>query len=532
MLPLGLRVQDKIEQLIDRHMKAIGASKVSLSSLSSQDLWQRSGRLEGGTEFFKFTDRKGSRWLLNPTHEEEITILVGAVVQSFRDLPIRLYQISRKYRDERRPRGGLLRGREFLMKDLYTFDLDEAGARDTYDDVRNAYAEIFDELKLDYISVRADSGSMGGSLSHEYHLTHPSGEDDIILCANCGFAKNEELIDEIVYEQKQITVPLVGLNPLQTDISSQLIEHIAVSQDGLSLVKAYAPRKTTSPSTEMEINTHAIKHPFAEALCLDTGVEDALQKFINCLKTRHYRQPCTIYYLFDHRIENELQLHVIDRDSKLLREYQIAAIAVNSGAYSPNPIDLLKTKKGNKCPNCNHEALQIHKAIEVGHTFHLGTRYSAKLGVEALQPGVGAAPTPVEMGCHGIGVSRLIAAVAACLSDERGLNWPRILAPYQVAVCGKDSQENDEMHMAFCESLTADGQDSTPIDVLLDDRPELGLAWKLNDADMIGYPVIVVFGRAWESERKVEIQCRRLNVKTEVLYEEAPVFVQGLLRQL
>ena len=195
LLPLGLKVQNKIERLIDKHMLRLGASKVSLSCLSSEELWKRSGRLDKGrtSELLRLEDRKGAKYLLSPTHEEEITTIIANAVHSHKELPLRLYQISRKYRDEPRPRQGLLRGREFLMKDLYTFDVTEDAARKTYEAVRGAYVAFLEELQLPYLVAQADSGNMGGNLSHEYHFASSHGEDTIVACDKCDYSINEEL---------------------------------------------------------------------------------------------------------------------------------------------------------------------------------------------------------------------------------------------------------------------------------------------------------------------------------------------------
>ena len=194
LLPLGLRVLTKLEALIDKHMQSVGASKVSLSAISSQALWQASGRLSNGSEMFKFKDRTGSKWLLAPTHEEEITTLLKNEIIAEQHLPVRLYQIGRKYRDEQRPRGGLMRGREFIMKDLYTFDSTPEHAAETYRDVRHAYRNFFTELAVPFVEARADSGNMGGNLSHEFHFPDDTGEDTVITCDSCGHARNEEFV--------------------------------------------------------------------------------------------------------------------------------------------------------------------------------------------------------------------------------------------------------------------------------------------------------------------------------------------------
>ena len=546
MLPLGLRVQTKIEQLVDKHMTALGASKVSLSSLSSQEVWNQSGRLQGGSEFFKITDRRGIGLLLSPTHEEEITRLARECAKSYRDLPLRLYQISRKYRDERRPRGGLLRGREFLMKDLYTFDVDESQAMTTYDNVRQAYGDFFDELRVDYLTVAADSGAMGGNYSHEYHLRHSSGEDDLVHCPECGFAKNEELVDGTEYVFNKVVPSDVGQESASTPA---VIEHVTVSRDGTSLVKAFAPSRPSSiPESDgtMDINSHAVKAAVSDLFDLDTGIEDPLQKFKQHLREE---EPSQIYYLFDHHISPKDRDILIQRDSQFLLDHSALAVKITSRPESPNEISLLRARSGDSCPECHKPTLQTHKAIEVGHTFHLGTRYSApgKLNAVIDSPDhPGKHTIPMQMGCHGIGVSRLIAAVAACLSDSKGLQWPKVIAPFQVALIVRgakhpetssgDQEQSEKMDgilTSFADRLTTDTEGSAcPIDVLYDDRPGLDVGWKMVDADMIGYPVVVVFGRAWEKYGKVEVRCRRLKIQADVSLDEASGFVQELLEQL
>ena len=534
MLPLGLRVQNKIEKLIDKHMTAIGASKVSLSSLSSQALWEQSGRLGKGTEFFKLTDRRDFKWLLTPTHEEEITRLVGEMALTRKSLPIRLYQVTRKYRDEKRPRGGMLRGREFLMKDLYTFDANEQGSRSTYDAVRGAYAGIFDALKVEYISARADSGDMGGSLSHEYHLLHASGEDDIVHCPSCGFAKNEEVVEGHNYEYRKVEgLPGNGDNDADISAHLDLSQYIAVSKDGLTLVKACAPKWSNRPAgqaVEAEINSHAVKAAFQGYVDLDTGVENPTEVFVERLGHLNSLQQPKTCFLFDDRVPIPQRRHIIRQDWQLMNANDIEVLEVNSGNSSTDAahaINLLKASPGDQCPTCQRDGLQVHRAIEVGHTFHLGTRYSAELDAVVNHDGV---KTPLEMGCHGIGVSRLIAAIAACCADSQGLNWPKIVAPFQVVVLGRpDHSESAANFSARLANMDANGD---LIDVLLDDRPSQSLPYKLKDADAIGYPIIVVFGASWEAAHRVEIQCRRLHIKEEVAYEEASGFIQNLLCQL
>ncbi|KAI4146705.1 MAG: hypothetical protein LQ340_005836 [Diploschistes diacapsis] len=396
LLPLGLRVQKKIEDLLDKHMSRLGASKVSLSTLSSEEIWRQSGRLQNDrAELFHVEDRKGSKFLLAPTHEEEITTLVGGLVHSYKDLPLRLYQIGRKYRDELRPREGLLRTREFLMKDLYTFDISKEKALETYEIVRAAYSAFFKEFKTPYLIADADSGSIGGDINHEYHIASEKGEDIVYSCKSCGFNVNEELL----------------------------------------------------------------------------GSNSSLNK--------------------------------------------------EKGVCS--------------CSKCSSQMESV-KTIELGHTFYLGTKYSKPLGAVITTKDSGhatldlaanrqdaAACTPMEMGCHGIGISRLIAGMANVLSDDKGLNWPGVIAPFETVIISTSRTEEPASQLA--------GQLSHTVDAILDDRDQ-SLVWKMKDADLIGYPVLVIFGRAWAKEGKCEVQCRRLGVRENVAREVVPEFVQSLVAKL
>ena len=411
-LPLGARVQAKLEALADRHMRPLGASKLALSSLSAEALWARSGRLGAVAELFRLRDRKDSKLLLAPTHEEEATLLAAAHVRSYKDLPLRLYQVSRKYRDELRPRHGLLRAREFVMKDLYTFDASRAAALTTYEAVCAAYARFFRALQLDVAVAHADSGAMGGDLSHEYHLASPAGEDDVLTCARCASAINAERLPD-----------------------------------------------------------------------------------------------------FD-----------VARD--------------------PAPA----------CPSCGG-TMESTKAIELAHTFFLGTKYSAPLRAlvtlpiarpdgtaepSGAPPAVEQAPTPLQMGCYGIGLSRILAAVAELGASARGLRWPRAIAPFDVVLVYDAANAT---HAAAAARLAArladdalppqqDGDDdddgAAGLDVALDDRAK-GLAWKLHDADLIGCPVTVVLGRGME-RGLCEVQARGAGGgRRECALEETPVVVRDVL---
>lgn len=530
MLPLGLRVQEKLERLIDKHMRSIGASKISLSSISSQKTWERSGRLTLGGELFTFKDRKDAKWLLAPTHEEEITMLMA---QSSQDIPARLYQVSRKYRDEKRPRAGLLRGREFIMKDLYTFDRTVEEAHATYDEIRQAYRNFLDELKVDYVEARADSGNMGGKLSHEYHFPNRAGEDLVITCSACDYARNEEFVEMASGQKRELDFASLDSSPVQ-DGHGTLVVHDVLSKDGQSLVRALAPDQF-SASGSNEINPYAVKAAMNGILELDTGIERpgwVFRKNIKDAGDNSNSKPFAIYYLLDDGISEDAAHSWIFQEYKWLHKNNLDAYIVSSSKESQDEIKLLKQKAGDTCPQCHQGKLKIDKAIEIGHTFHLGTRYSSKLDLNVSSPvetGGEGKTIPVQMGCHGVGISRLIAAVASTLSDSKGLNWPRIIAPFEVVIIMK----TDDARQVAAEALYDELSNSSinEIDVLLDDRADKSLGWKMKDADIIGYPVTVIIGNSFE-QQQVEVQCRRLNIKENVNIKDSATFIRGLLEQL
>ena len=575
-LPLGLRIQEKLEKLLDKHMTRLGASKISLSTFSSQELWKRTGRLsdDGANSpgIFQIQDRKEARYVLSPTHEEEITTLVGSIVKSYKDLPLKLYQITRKYRDEARPRQGLLRTREFLMKDLYTFDISSVSALESYEMVRRAYIGFFDEFKIPYMVAKASSGEMGGDLSHEFHFPTTKGEDNIVSCDSCGYVANEELA-EVGRQSKFVIGPHAKVQDL-----NQLLEFASKPQnvessegffrqwfghstDGQTMVQAVYPTKSglqavgIDSSEEPQINPSAIGQEFPG---LDLSVEnpqgdprnatkiyrlydatilppsvllaDSLEE-VSSWPTKSSGSP------FDARVVRKLKKPFTFDAERSLPVYEVEPAA-------EPPRSLLKVVNGNQCAKCKNGRLRVQTAVELGHTFHLGTRYTKPLNatvfVDSSQKGnpvndetkdiAHSDQRFIEMGCHGIGVSRLIAAVADALVDTKGLNWPRVMAPFEAIVVPAKAVGIDAHLQVYDVLAFAEGQQESSVDVILDDR-QRDLGWKLRDADMIGYPVIVVIGRGWV-ERKCEVQCRSLGVKEEVPLNQLKDFVLDLLEKL
>ncbi|KUI60470.1 Proline--tRNA ligase [Cytospora mali] len=527
-------------------MRTLGASRVQLSAISSEALWEQSGRLSKiGSELFRLTDRKEGRYLLAPTHEEEITTLVARSVKSYKNLPLRLYQITQKYRDELRPRHGLLRGREFIMKDMYTFDYSAEAALETYEQVREAYSQIFiKEMKLPILVAQASSGDMGGNLSHEYHIPTSLGEDHVINCNSCGYVANEELAESRL-PQGEADMAAVELKAWR-----------GISKDRKTLVNVWYDANQAS---EEQISTHAVKQVFPE---LDSGLEDP-KPFWDAEVIRSSttaEAPIRVINLLDCRLpKTELVRRIQDRLIGMPPGYE-ALDQDSSRTFTQNlslPADLnpqeetvnfLRIKDDDPCPRCDDGTLKVQKAIELGHTFHLGTRYSEPLNAIVTvpsrllsttttkageKPANGEQTVPIQMGCHGIGISRIMGAVADHLADERGLNWPRVIAPYDVVLVYNSKDKGLERDAeTLYDSLTADVFKSPPLDAIIDDRADNSLGWKLKDADLVGYPVIVVLGREWKTSGRLEVQCRRLGYKEFVDSYSLKSCVTDLVNQL
>ncbi|KPM39979.1 hypothetical protein AK830_g6566 [Neonectria ditissima] len=527
LLPLGLRVQDKIEKLIDKHMQSVvlkGASRLSLSTISSEDLWRKSGRLElVASELFRLVDRKETPLILSPTHEEEITTLVAGTLKSYKDLPIRVYQITRKYRDERRPRHGLLRSREFLMKDLYTFDLTTSAAIETYREVSAAYRGFFSELKLPFIVAEASSGDMGGDLSHEYHLPSAVGEDTVVNCDSCDYAANDE-------------VATARSPPPSKDAvasASQIRVWRGISQDRNVLINVWYPQADAG-QPDHGPNLHAVKSAVPD---VDTSIDDSLVFWEDALS----RGKAKVMNVIDTRLASGFdrlreQLPLLP-DSLKSHDAEHSFVG---GAGTNTSLNLVRLADGDGCPRCDEGTLKVHRALEVGHTFHLGTRYSVPLDACVTLPqtelpeaaGEGLVPGtrhPVQMGCHGVGVSRIFGAVAEVLADKKGLNWPRSIAPFEVALIPTSGLA--EQSLDLYDTLAGRNDFGPGFDVVLDDR-KVSFGWKMKDADMVGYPVVVIMGKLWKESRICEVQCRRLSVEEHVSVEELPAFVSGLLERL
>lgn len=402
------------------------------------------------------------------------------------------------------------------MKDLYTFDLTHESAVETYRDVAGAYSAFFSDLKLPILVAEASSGDMGGEHSHEYHLSHPIGEDTVASCNKCGYTANDEVA--AARSSRQIDGAISASN---------FGLWRGITKDRKTLVNAWYPKIGESP-LEDGWNIHAIKSVVPE---LDTSVSDAALFWSEVVhEAKAQNGEIQLVNVIDSRLaeafgglEDELPLLPQDLASHPIPQSSIRRTPAGTG------LNLLRIADGDGCPRCDSGKLEIHRALELGHTFLLGTRYSEPLEASVALPQNPGVPVPTQMGCFGIGVSRILGAVAEQLTDDKGLNWPRAIAPFEVVIIPTSGV--NEQTLGFYDSLTKDGTLATALDVVLDDRKE-AFGWKMQDADMTGYPVVVVLGKAWREKGVCEVQCRRLSVKENVKAEEVPQYIRSLLERL
>lgn len=451
------------------------------------------------------------------------------------------------------------------MKDLYTFDSSKEGALQTYETVRTAYAAFFDEFKIPYLTAEASSGNIGGDLNHEYHLPSLNGEDNIMTCTSCSYVANEELAGA---DQPRVRAISPGISTSVAEKSLCVDEKSpdsalgspldwqdkysvwrGVSEDRQVLYEAIFPNqvefrdgsKLSLRSTE--INRHAVKR-YADDIDLSikdaTGAWGWIQKNKKMLGISISPGSPTIHRLYDYRLP---QTFIKNYEAKKRVSPGRPRLKPSSNDRQFPPVDLIKPHDGDKCLKCDTGTLKVHSAIELGHTFHLGTRYSDPLqatfvpdpssqcntGIIASairppeHPGNSISKSPstslLQMGCHGIGVSRMIAAIAEVLCDSKGLNWPRVMAPFEVVIVPTKGLDADAAAIYDLLVAKKSEEDSyARIDAILDDRNR-AFGWKLADADLIGYPVIIVLGRNWQTERACEVQCRRLDGWREVVPE-------------
>ncbi|MCA9705889.1 MAG: proline--tRNA ligase [Myxococcales bacterium] len=498
-LPLGVRVLQRIAGIVREEMDRAGAQEVLMPAMLPSEYFKETGRWDKfGANLFRLADRKSGEYHLAPTHEEIITDMVRREIRSYRQLPINLYQIQMKYRDEPRPRAGLLRCREFLMKDAYSFDVDEQGARRSYDRMEVAYRRIFDRMGLEYRLVAADSGTMGGSGSAEFQVLAQSGEDAIAACPSCDYAANVEVATTARAEGPLPSGELAAPQRVHTPGAKtieQLVAFFAGTEPAAflkSLVYQPAGGADESPVLAVVRGDHEVNEiKLAHALGADEVHWVSEPQHAGFLGPVGWSGRIVV---------DEYAARVADGITGANEEDHHLRHVRHGRDFSGQVADIRLVAEGDPCPKCG-AGLRLYRGIEAGHIFQLGTHYSNVMKANFLD--AEGQSKPVVMGCYGIGVSRLVAAVVEQLHDEHGLVWPRELAPYAAIVTPMGGDEPTAVAEELYEALQARG-----LAVLLDDRKERP-GVKLKDADLLGIPLSLRVGKRGLQEGKIELKERR-----------------------
>jgi prolyl-tRNA synthetase len=528
-LPLGVRVLRKVEQVIREEMNAAGALEVFLPVLHPRELWERTGRWDGFQPTpLRTQDRNERQFLLGPTHEEVITDLVARDLTSYKQVPLTLYQIQTKFRDEIRPRGGLIRVKEFIMKDAYSFDIDRAGLDRSYQAQYDAYLRIFARLELEVVVVEAEAGSMGGHDTREFMVLNESGEDTIFICDACGYSANVECAMPRAPEVSPPLEETLGLVEVETPNAhtvDAVCQMLKTTPDRIIKTLIYwADGKLVAAMIrgDRELNEFKLAgHLGAASLRMATPeeIEQATGGPVG------FSGPIGL--------QDRVQL-VADCEIAAMPEAVVGAnrpdahlTGARPGTDFPLPelVDLREARHGDPCGKCVGGTLQAHRSIEVGHVFKLGTKYSAAL--DAVVDDEQGHQQALIMGCYGLGVSRIVAAIAEANNDENGLAWPAAAAPFQVAVLLLDPEEPKlaEIAATIVKELEKAGHDA-----ILDDRAERP-GVKFKDADLIGYPVRIVVGRRTAESGEVELRRRRDGHEHVVAAERAVSAAEELLTE-
>ncbi|MFE0138594.1 proline--tRNA ligase [Streptomyces sp. NPDC059037] len=513
-LPLGKKVLENITHVVREEMDAIGAQEVLLPALLPKESYDATGRYdEYGDLLFRLKDRKGADYLLGPTHEEIFTQIVKDQCSSYKDLPVILYQIQTKYRDEARPRAGVLRGREFQMKDSYSFDTTDEGLAESYALHRAAYIKIFERLGLDHRIVSAVSGAMGGSASEEFLAPAPAGEDTFVDCPACDYAANTEAVSFVATEAVDASAhgPVEDLDTPDTPTIETLAAHLGVPASATLknlLVKVDGEIVAVGVPGDREVDLDKLGEHLAPAVVELVTAEDFVGRDD---LVRGYVGPQgleKVRYIADPRVAagtawitgaNKINTHA--KNVVAGRDFEV-----------DDYLDVVVVEEGDPCPKCG-TGLKLDRAIEIGHIFQLGRKFADAFQLDVL--GQQGKPVRVTMGSYGIGVSRAVAALAEQTADDKGLCWPKEIAPADVHVVAAGKALQTELALDVSEQLNAAG-----VRVLVDDRAGVSPGVKFTDAELIGVPTILVAGRR-SAEGVVELKDRRTGEREELTVAEA-----------
>ena len=508
-LPLGLRVLKKIENIIREEMDESGAQEILSSAIQPKELWEESGRWSKyGPELMRFKDRHNREFCLGPTHEEIFTDLVKNEIKSYKTLPINLYQIQTKYRDEVRPRFGLMRGREFIMKDSYSFDIDEKGLDVSYKTMYDTYSRIFDRFRLNYKVVLADTGAIGGSESHQFMALSEIGESNIIYCDHCNYAADEEKANTLddTYKNDEEELALEEVNTPNVKTIEEVANFLNVSTKDIAKAVIYSV--SGKPSIflirgDRDVNFIKVCNALGAAehevyMSSKEEIEEygSVEGFIGPINSK-----------MDVYVDSELadMKNVVVGGNKV--DTHIKNANINRDFNAVKVVDIKDVHAGYACPKCG-KPLKEERGIEVGQIFKLKTKYSAAMGCTYLNDkGV---DTPMVMGCYGIGVTRTMASIIEQYHDDNGICWPVNVAPYHAVVIAVNYKDETQKKVAdsIYETLR-----QNKVEVVLDDR-DAKPGFKFKDWDLIGIPMIITVGRR-ANEGIVEFKFRQENVKQE-----------------
>ena len=525
-LPLGVRALQKVASIVREEMNAAGAQEVMLPAIHPPELWKITARYEAlGPVLIKFRDRHNKELVLGPTHEEIVTDLVANNVKSYKDLPLILYQIQTKFRDEPRPRFGVMRTSEFIMKDAYSFDRDIAGMEVNYKKMYEAYCRIFERCGLPYIPVEADPGMMGGSVSHEFMVPSEAGEDEIAVCLKCKYAASTQVAAckdapcaSGKGQGKKLPIAEVETPDIRT--IEKVAEFLKTEPDKLVktlLYKADGKIAALLVRGDFEANETKLKN-YLKCAALELADEKTVEEitgaplgFSGPVGLRNAR------IVADNSVKD--MVNFVTGANK--KDAHLINVNIGRDFETKEFADLRKITKEDKCPVCG-KAIEIKKAIEIGHTFKLGTKYSEVLGAKFLDAD-GKTQT-IIMGCYGIGVNRIIAGLIETSNDKDGIIWPLSIAPYRIIIVALNTANKKvkELSEDIYNGLTKSGYD-----VLYDDR-DMSAGIKFKDADLVGIPIQVIIGEKNAKKNIVEIKTRVDKKTIEVQSSEVEKHLKGM----
>ncbi len=530
-LPLGLRSIGKVEKIVREEMNRAGAIELMMPAVLPAELWEESGRWNYyGKELLRFKDRADRDFCIGPTHEEIITDIVRRDISSYKQLPVNLYQIQTKFRDEIRPRFGVMRAREFIMKDAYSFDATVQGAEKSYWAMYEAYTRIFERCGLEFRAVLADSGNIGGNFSHEFMVLAPTGEDIIMSCDKCDYAANLELAEIGRQENEAQDDPIEGTNPVEEVHTPNLktVEEVAqyLSVNPSNLIKTMILEVDGNLMAALVRGDHELSltklRKSLGASIVELATPDQIQEVTGGPMGFSGPVGLNIRKVADISVQN-MGTSVTGANKA---DYHIVNVIIGKDCVIKELFDIKVASDGDKCPKCDEGTLSSTRGIEVGHVFMLGTKYSEAMKATFVDSD--GKVKPFIMGCYGIGIGRTVAAAIEQNHDENGIIFPKSLAPFEVTVL--PLKIKDEQIMSAAEEIYSELIEAG-CEAIIDDR-DVGPGFKFKDAELIGIPIIVAVGPRTIKEGEAEVKVRKTgdsrNIKLKAVVNE----VQELLSSI